>query len=101
MITKIKNYTGRVIGYARVGSNEVIAMQSKPNKFTAMLNERKFMNDVPFDKYTPMEISLLLLLGFQYLEDKNLFSGYEKDVIGITEIKDCSFIKPEYYKVEI
>lgn len=101
MIVKTKNYMGRVIGYAKSLRNEVLIMQTKSDKFTAVYNEKIIVEDIPFDKYTPMEISHILLLGFLYAKDKNWYSEPDKDLIKNVKPEECHFIKPEYYKVNI
>lgn len=101
MITKTKDYKGRVLGYIRTGQRKVIVTQKKQGCFDVTLNNQFAMRDIPFDKYTPMEAALFMLLGIAYPQDKSELVEYEKDLIRKAEPNEYIFTDPAYYKVNI
>lgn len=101
MIVKTKNYQGRVLGYIATKSRKVVVTQKKQDCFDVTLNNQFAMRDIPFDKYTPMEAALFMLLGIAYPQDKSELVEYEKNLVRKAEPDEYIFIDPDYYKVNI
>lgn len=101
MITKNKDYQGRILGYISTKEKKVIVTQKKQGCFDVTLNNQFTMRDIPFDKYTPMEAALFMLLGIAYPQDKSELVEYEKDLVRKAEPNEYIFTDPAYYKVNI
>ena len=101
MITKTKDYQGRVLGYIATKSRKVVVTQKKQGCFDVTLENKFGIQDIPFDKYTPMEVALFILLGIAYPQDKSDLNQYERNLVRKAEPDEYIFTDPAYYKVDI
>ena len=101
MITRNKDYKGRILGYIRTGQRKVVVTQKKQGCFDVTLENKFGIQDIPFDKYTPMEAALFILLGIAYPQDKSELNQYEKNLVRGAEPDEYIFTDPAYYKVNI
>lgn len=101
MITRNKDYQGRVLGYIATKSRKVVVTQKKQGCFDVTLENKFGIQDIPFDKYTPMEAALFMLLGIAYPQDKSELVEYEKNLVREAKPDEYIFTDPAYYKMNI
>ena len=101
MITRNKDYQGRTLGYISTKERKVVVTQKKQGCFDVTLENKFGIQDIPFDKYTPMEAALFMLLGIAFPQDRSDLNQYERNLVRKAEPNEYVFIDPDYYKVNI